>query len=141
MAGRGTGPDFVEALARGLDVLACFGPDRPAMTLSEVAAASCTSFSMAGSTRSKSAVEVRGCSASNPNSSRLRASIVTASVRTCQSKVPMSATSSAATSRCSLRWPASAAMRWSWMSVSVPYQPVMAPAASCTGRPRLMNQR
>ncbi|MCW2582965.1 MAG: Transcriptional regulator, IclR family [Klenkia sp.] len=39
MAGRGTGPDFVEALARGLDVLACFGPDRPAMTLSEVAAA------------------------------------------------------------------------------------------------------
>jgi IclR family pca regulon transcriptional regulator len=39
MAGRGTGPDFVEALARGLDVLACFGPDRPAMSLSEVAAA------------------------------------------------------------------------------------------------------
>jgi IclR family pca regulon transcriptional regulator len=39
MAGRGTGPDFVEALARGLDVLACFGPDRPAMTLSDVAAA------------------------------------------------------------------------------------------------------
>ncbi len=24
MAGRGTGPDFVEALARGLDVLRCF---------------------------------------------------------------------------------------------------------------------
>ena len=39
MAGRGTGPDFVEALARGLDVLACFDADRPAMTLSEVAAA------------------------------------------------------------------------------------------------------
>ena len=39
MAGRGTGPDFVEALARGLDVLACFGADRPAMTLSEVAVA------------------------------------------------------------------------------------------------------
>ncbi len=39
MAGRGTGPDFVEALARGLDVLACFGSDRPEMTLSEVAAA------------------------------------------------------------------------------------------------------
>ena len=39
MAGRGTGPDFVEALARGLDVLGCFGPDRPAMSLSEVAAA------------------------------------------------------------------------------------------------------
>src|SRR3712207_5310716 len=39
MAGRGTGPDFVEALARGLDVLSCFGADRPAMTLSEVAVA------------------------------------------------------------------------------------------------------
>jgi IclR family transcriptional regulator, pca regulon regulatory protein len=39
MAGRGEGPDFVEALARGLDVLACFDADRPAMTLSEVAAA------------------------------------------------------------------------------------------------------
>jgi IclR family pca regulon transcriptional regulator len=39
MAGRGTGPDFVEALARGLDVLACFGPDRRAMSLTEVASA------------------------------------------------------------------------------------------------------
>jgi IclR family pca regulon transcriptional regulator len=39
MAGRGTGPDFVEALARGLDVLACFDAGRPAMTLSEVAGA------------------------------------------------------------------------------------------------------
>src|SRR4051794_24528177 len=39
MAGRGSGPDFVEALARGLDVLACFGPDHPSRTLSEVAAA------------------------------------------------------------------------------------------------------
>lgn len=39
MAGRGSGPDFVEALARGLDVLACFDRDHPVMTLSEVAAA------------------------------------------------------------------------------------------------------
>src|SRR5918997_1841164 len=39
MAGRGSGPDFVEALARGLDVLACFDDHRPAMTLSEVAVA------------------------------------------------------------------------------------------------------
>jgi IclR family pca regulon transcriptional regulator len=39
MAGRGTGPDFVEALARGLDVLSCFNAARPAMTLSEVAVA------------------------------------------------------------------------------------------------------
>ncbi|MFQ1001122.1 IclR family transcriptional regulator C-terminal domain-containing protein [Modestobacter sp. SSW1-42] len=39
MAGRGTGPDFVEALARGLDVLACFDADRPEMSLSDVAAA------------------------------------------------------------------------------------------------------
>ncbi|RBY87840.1 IclR family transcriptional regulator C-terminal domain-containing protein [Blastococcus sp. TF02A-30] len=39
MAGRGTGPDFVEALARGLDVLTCFDRDSPTMTLSEVAAA------------------------------------------------------------------------------------------------------
>jgi IclR family pca regulon transcriptional regulator len=38
MAGRGVGPDFVEALARGLDVLTCFGQSRPSMTLAEVAA-------------------------------------------------------------------------------------------------------
>jgi len=37
MAGRGTGPDFVEALARGLDVLAALGGG--SMTLAEVAAA------------------------------------------------------------------------------------------------------
>ena len=39
MAGRGQGPDFVEALARGLDVLGCFGADHPRRSLSEVAAA------------------------------------------------------------------------------------------------------
>ena len=39
MAGRGSGPDFVEALARGLDVMACFDARRPTMTLSEVAVA------------------------------------------------------------------------------------------------------
>lgn len=39
MAGRGAGPDFVEALARGLDVLACFDADRRSMTLTEVATA------------------------------------------------------------------------------------------------------
>jgi IclR family pca regulon transcriptional regulator len=40
MAGRGKGPDFVEALARGLDILAAFGHlDRRGMSLSEVAAA------------------------------------------------------------------------------------------------------
>jgi IclR family pca regulon transcriptional regulator len=39
MAGRGTGPDFVEALARGLDILSCYDARRPAMTLSEVAVA------------------------------------------------------------------------------------------------------
>lgn len=33
------GPDFIEALARGLDVIRAFGPARPAMSLSEVAAA------------------------------------------------------------------------------------------------------
>ena len=33
-----TGPDFIEALARGLDVIRAFGPNRPSMTLSEVAA-------------------------------------------------------------------------------------------------------
>jgi IclR family transcriptional regulator, pca regulon regulatory protein len=37
MAGRGTGPDFVEALARGLDVLACFHEDRPLMSLTAIA--------------------------------------------------------------------------------------------------------
>ena len=40
MAGRGSNPDFVEALARGLDVLACFDEQRPTLTLTEVAAAS-----------------------------------------------------------------------------------------------------
>lgn len=39
MAGRGSGPDFVEALARGLDVIACFDGAHRFMTLSEVAAA------------------------------------------------------------------------------------------------------
>ncbi|TFV86819.1 IclR family transcriptional regulator C-terminal domain-containing protein [Blastococcus sp. CT_GayMR16] len=39
MAGRGTGPDFVEALARGLDVLACFDAGHREMSLSEVATA------------------------------------------------------------------------------------------------------
>src|SRR5260370_17563453 len=34
-----TGPDFIEALARGLDVIREFEPNRPTMTLSEVAAA------------------------------------------------------------------------------------------------------
>jgi IclR family pca regulon transcriptional regulator len=32
------GPDFIEALARGLDVIKAFRPGRPTMTLSEVAA-------------------------------------------------------------------------------------------------------
>jgi IclR family pca regulon transcriptional regulator len=36
---REAGPDFIEALARGLDVVRCFGPGRPVMTLSEVATA------------------------------------------------------------------------------------------------------
>ncbi len=39
MAGRGSGPDFVEALARGLDVLAAFDASRPTMSLTEVATA------------------------------------------------------------------------------------------------------
>ncbi|GAB3653637.1 IclR family transcriptional regulator C-terminal domain-containing protein [Nocardioides korecus] len=39
MAGRGQGPDFVEALARGLDVLCAFDAAHRAMTLTEVAAA------------------------------------------------------------------------------------------------------
>ena len=39
MAGRGVGPDFVEALARGLSVLSCFAARHPRMTLTEIAAA------------------------------------------------------------------------------------------------------
>lgn len=39
MPREGTGPDFIEALARGLEVIACFEPRRPAMTLAQVAAA------------------------------------------------------------------------------------------------------
>jgi IclR family pca regulon transcriptional regulator len=36
---REAGPDFIEALARGLEVLRCFQPGRPVMTLSEIAVA------------------------------------------------------------------------------------------------------
>jgi IclR family pca regulon transcriptional regulator len=39
MAQRGTGPDFIEALARGLDVLRCFSPEQSRMSLSQVAQA------------------------------------------------------------------------------------------------------
>lgn len=39
MAREGTGPDFIEALARGLDVITAFQPGRPEMTLADVAAA------------------------------------------------------------------------------------------------------
>ena len=39
MAGRGSGPDFVESLARGLDIVASFGTVHRGMSLSEVAAA------------------------------------------------------------------------------------------------------
>jgi len=39
MAGRGSGPDFVEALARGLDVLSAFDEHHPAMSLSGIAEA------------------------------------------------------------------------------------------------------
>jgi IclR family pca regulon transcriptional regulator len=44
MAGRGNGPDFVESLARGLDILACFGASQlnasqRGLSLSEVATA------------------------------------------------------------------------------------------------------
>ncbi|WP_255949247.1 IclR family transcriptional regulator domain-containing protein [Streptomyces odontomachi] len=35
----GTGPDFIEALARGLEVITAFRPNQPTMTLAEVAAA------------------------------------------------------------------------------------------------------
>ncbi|HEX6755103.1 MAG TPA: IclR family transcriptional regulator C-terminal domain-containing protein [Mycobacteriales bacterium] len=39
MPRRSESPDFVEAIARGFDVITAFEPHRPAMTLSEVAAA------------------------------------------------------------------------------------------------------
>jgi len=39
MARQGTGPDFIEALARGLDVIRAFQPRQPVMTLAAVAAA------------------------------------------------------------------------------------------------------
>ncbi|WNV85961.1 IclR family transcriptional regulator C-terminal domain-containing protein [Umezawaea sp. Da 62-37] len=39
MPREGTGPDFIEALARGLEVIAVFRPGHPAMTLAEVATA------------------------------------------------------------------------------------------------------
>src|SRR3954469_14604153 len=39
MARADTGPDFIEALARGLDVIKAFQPGRPVMSLTEVATA------------------------------------------------------------------------------------------------------
>jgi IclR family pca regulon transcriptional regulator len=39
MPREGTGPDFIEALARGLEVIAAFEPGRQVMSLAEVAAA------------------------------------------------------------------------------------------------------
>lgn len=39
MPREGAGPDFIEALARGLDVITAFQPGRPVMSLSEVAGA------------------------------------------------------------------------------------------------------
>jgi IclR family pca regulon transcriptional regulator len=39
MPREGTGPDFIEALARGLEVIAAFEPGKPAMSLTEVATA------------------------------------------------------------------------------------------------------
>src|SRR5438067_2386384 len=46
-----TGPDFIEALARGLDVIRVFEPNRPTMALSEVAAASALAGPTAGRVR------------------------------------------------------------------------------------------
>lgn len=39
MPREGTGPDFIEALARGLEVITAFAPNRPPMSLTEVATA------------------------------------------------------------------------------------------------------
>src|ERR1700712_5133200 len=39
MAGRGAGPDFVEALARGLDILFSFDAGQPPVSLTDVATA------------------------------------------------------------------------------------------------------
>lgn len=39
MAREGTGPDFIEALARGLEVIEAFGPGRPVLSLADVATA------------------------------------------------------------------------------------------------------
>jgi IclR family transcriptional regulator, pca regulon regulatory protein len=39
MPREGTGPDFIEALARGLEVITTFAPGRPVMSLAEVASA------------------------------------------------------------------------------------------------------
>ncbi|WP_326836218.1 IclR family transcriptional regulator C-terminal domain-containing protein [Amycolatopsis rhabdoformis] len=39
MPREGTGPDFIEALARGLEVIAAYRPNQPVMTLAEVATA------------------------------------------------------------------------------------------------------
>ncbi len=39
MPREGAGPDFIEALARGLEVIAAFAPGHPVMTLTEVASA------------------------------------------------------------------------------------------------------
>ena len=40
VARRDSSPDFIEAIARGLDVIRVFGPGQPVMTLAAIAAAS-----------------------------------------------------------------------------------------------------
>ena len=40
VARRDDSPDFIEAIARGLDVIRAFGPGQPVMSLAAVAAAS-----------------------------------------------------------------------------------------------------
>ncbi len=39
MPREGTGPDFIEALARGLEVITAFEPRRPVMSLTDMAQA------------------------------------------------------------------------------------------------------
>ena len=50
MAGRGSGPDFVESLARGLDVLRAFDQHHREMSLAEVASATGLELRYAGLT-------------------------------------------------------------------------------------------
>ena len=110
VAGRGSGPDFVESLARGLDVLRCFDAHHRAMSLAEVA----TATGLARPDRPPAAADARGARLRPLGRRRLRADAEGDHARHGVRRAPSaSGTSPAPTSR---RWSARPVSRRRWPS-------------------------